>query len=152
MVKTDPTQIASVAGGIAEFDVPTGYEVELAMSFLNYETVTIMPADGGGSMSITLVQMTGVSNLTDEQMQQALEQQGGQKSANMSVVEQRTETIRGEEVIVTVSEGSATGTDVRLRQWMAVFKGNKGPVVLLIQGSTADWDEDLVADFIASIR
>jgi hypothetical protein len=153
MIKTDPTQIALVIEGIAEFDVPPGYEVGLAMSFLNYESISIMPTGADGSMSITLVQVTGMSSdLTEEQMQQALEQQGGQKSVNMSVVEQRTETIRGEEVAVTVSEGNATGTSVRLRQWMTVFKGNKGPTILMIQGSTADWDDDLITDFIASIR
>ncbi|MBI5954290.1 MAG: hypothetical protein HY865_21750 [Chloroflexi bacterium] len=154
MVKTDPTSIAAVSEDIAEFDVPPGYELGMAMSFLNYDMVSIMPADSPSSMNIMMMQFTNLSSseLTQEQMQQALEQQGGQKNMSMTVVEQRTETIRGKEVAVTISESSATGSEIRFRQWMTVFEGNKGPVMLTIQGSTADWDEDLVTDFIASIR
>jgi hypothetical protein len=154
MIKTDPTQIASVSEGIAEFDVPPGYELGMAMSFFNYDMVSIMPADSPSSMNIMMMQFTNLSSsdLTQEQMQQALEQQSGQKNMNMTVVEERTETIRGKEVAVTISESSATGSEFRLRQWMTVFEGNKGPVMLMIQGPTTDWDDDLIADFIASIR
>jgi len=86
----------------------------------------------------------------EEQMRQAFEQQGGQPGMQMKVVETREETIRGEQVIVTISEGASQG--ITLRQWITVFKGNGGPTMLMIQGTTGDWDDELIADFIHSIR
>jgi hypothetical protein len=154
MVKTDPTSIAAVGEGIAEFDVPPGYEIGMAMSFFNYDIISIMPTNSPSSMNIMMMQFTNISSstLTEEQMQQALEQQGGQRNTGMTVVEQRTETIRDKEVTVTISESSSTDTGIRLRQWMTVFEGNKGLVMLMIQGSTTDWDDDLIKEFIKSIH
>jgi hypothetical protein len=154
-IKTDPTGIAEVSQRIADFDVPPGYTEGMAMSFFNYDTVTISPGTTSSSdMIIMLMQFNGGTMASPEQMEEqvrrAMQQQNQQPGAPMSVVEQREETIRGEKVVVTISEGTNQG--FTFRQWMTVFKGNAGPTVIMIQGSKKSWDDQLILDFIQSIR
>jgi ABC-type glycerol-3-phosphate transport system substrate-binding protein len=108
-------------------------------------------ASASSDMTIMLMQFTTGAEMNQEQMEEALKQQNQQPNVSMEVVEERTETIRGEEVTVTVSESAASDT-VQFRQWMAVFQGNKGPTVLMIQGVTNNWDDQLIEDFIESIH
>ena len=154
-IKTDPADMAAVSDKIADFDMPPGYKAQVSMSLFVYDMVMIGPSQtGSSSMTIMLMQFNSSAGLDqaqmEEQMRQAFEQQGGQPGMQMKVVETREETIRGEQVPVTISEGTNQG--ITLRQWMTVFKGNGGPTVLMIQGSTSDWDDELVLNFIHSIR
>jgi hypothetical protein len=94
------------------------------------------------------------TNMTDEQMQEqmqrAFSRQTGQQ-ATMKVTETKTVSIRGKDAKVTVLEGKMNNKYM-LRQWISVFTGKNGPVMLMIQGVIADWDEKLVNDFVASIK
>jgi hypothetical protein len=150
-VKTDPSAVAEVGDRIAQFEVPPGYELGMAMSFLYYEMVSIVPtSSASGEMTIMMMQFTDKS-MNEEQMKRALQQQSNQPNLQMKVVERRTVTIRGEEVPITISE-STSSQNFTLRQWVGVFSGNKGPTMLMIQGSTGDWDEELIDNFIQSIH
>ena len=153
--KTDPAEVKAVSDKIANFDVPPGYSLQMSMSLFVYDMVAIAPdSPASSSMMIMLMQFNGGAGMSreemQEQMRQAYQQQGGQPGMQMRVVETREETIRGEQVTVTVSEGSSEG--FTYRQWMTVFTGNGGPTVLMIQGATADWDDEMIANFIHSIR
>ncbi len=155
VVTTNPSDVAAVSDKIATYDMPPGYEAQVSMSMFVYDVVMIGPSQpSSSSMVIMLMQFTGSAGMSreqmEEQMRQAFEQQGGQPGVQMKVVETREETIRGEQVTVTISEGTTQG--VTMRQLVTVFKGNGGPTVLMIQGTTDDWDEELVSDFIHSIR
>ncbi|HEY2981334.1 MAG TPA: hypothetical protein VGJ22_09160, partial [Anaerolineales bacterium] len=131
--KTDPTGIAEVGHGIAEYDVPPGYQESMAMSLFTYDLVAITPiADAQSGSMIMLMQFAGAANVSTEEMQRAMEQQTGQPGSQMTVVESRTEIIRGEEVTVKISESTTQG--IALRQLVAMFRGNHGPTMLMIQG------------------
>ncbi len=154
-IKTDPVDVAAVSDKIAQYDLPPGYTVLMAMSIMTSDLVMIAPSQpGSNSMMIMLMQFNGDMGLTPEQMQeqvrQSFEQQSGQRGAPMTVVETRQDTIRGEQATITISEGTSSG--ITLRQLVTVFTGNGGPTVLMIQGAISDWDEELLLDFIHSIR
>src|SRR6185436_3687983 len=120
--KTDPTSIAEVSHGIAEYDVPPGYQESMAMSLFTYDMVAITPiADSGSGSMIMMMQFAGAASANQEEMQRAMEQQTGQPESQMTIVESRTEIIRGEEVAVTISESTTQG--IKLRQLVAVFRG-----------------------------
>jgi len=147
--------VSAVSDKIAQYDMPPGYKAQMSMSLFVYDMVMIGPSQtGSGNMMIMLMQFNSGADLDqaqmEEQMRQAFQQQGGQPGMQMKVVETREETIRGEQVTVTISEGGSQG--VTIRQWVTVFKGNSGPTVLMIQGSTSDWDDELILNFIHSIR
>jgi hypothetical protein len=148
---TDPASIAQVRHKIAEYDVPPGYSETMAMSLFTYDLIAISSNTASDSSTvIMLMQFSGAATVDPDQMQEAMQQQTGQPGTQMSVVETRTETIRGEQVQVTISETTSQG--FTLRQWMTVFRGNGGPAMLMIQGEAETWDDEMVADFIKSIR
>lgn len=152
MFNFNPTDVQAVSDEIAQYDMPPGYKPVMSMSFPSmYDMVAL--ANDSGTM-IMLMQFTGNMGLSEEQMQeqmrQSFEQQSGQGGVQMQVVETREDTIRGQKVTITVSEGTNQG--VTMRQWMTVFAGNGGPTVLMIQGSASNWDDDLITNFIHSIR
>ena len=151
-ISTDPAGVEQARQNIAEFDVPEGYK-STVMSFLVYDMVSLTPEHSGGMM-IMLMQSNSVFSGNPEQMQeqmrQAAQRQGSQPGGSMHFVETRDVTIRDETVAVTVSESKYQSFTIR--QWIAVFTGNKGPVILMIQGPVDDWDDQVVEDFIKSIK
>lgn len=155
-IRSDPTSIARVSAGIAAFEIPAGYEEKMAMSLFNYDFVMIMPnSPSSGSMIISLMQLKGSLALNPEQMEQqmrqSMQQQSGRSYGQMRTIETREETIRGEKVVVTISESNIQ-EGAAIRQWMTIFQGDGGPTMLMIQGSPQDWDEELIEEFIASIH
>ena len=123
----------------------------MAMSLLNYDTVILSPSNGQTGTLFMLMQVTSGASLDAEQMRRQLEQQSGQSGTNMKVVESYQTTIRGENTTVTVEESDGNQGYI-LRQLFAIFKGNNGPAIILIQGRKDSWDQNLVDKFIASIR
>ena len=149
--KTDPTDVAKISGKIAQFDIPAGYKTSMAISLLNYDTVILAPSNGQTDEMIMLMQMDGVTAPDPAQMQRTLEQQSGQSGNNMKVVDSYVTTIRGEKTTVNVQESDSSQGYV-LRQLIAIFKGNNGAAILMIQGNKNTWDQNLADQFIASIR
>ena len=86
-----------------------------------------------------------------EQMRRSLEQQSGRSGLQMEVVEVRQATIRGEEVDVTILEGTDDKGFV-LRELITSFPGKDGTALLMIIGPTQFWDEDEIDQFVESIQ
>jgi hypothetical protein len=148
MFNGEPTTVAEIRERMVDFEAPSGYETT-AMSMFIYDMVILEPAGLDGSM-IMLMQYNGLMSASPAQMEQQLrqsaQQQGNQAGTPMQYVETIEREIRGETVEITVNEGSG------IRQWLAVFEGKKGMTLLMVQGSVEDWDEELLDDFIASIK
>ena len=68
----------------------------------------------------------------------------------MQVVDTQEVIIRDQTVTATISEGQYQ--TLVMRQWSTVFEGNKGPTILMAQGTTSEWDDQLLEDFIKSIK
>ena len=69
----------------------------------------------------------------------------------MQVVEFKKMVIRGEEVEVTIFEGSDQNGNI-LRQLITTFPGKDGTAMLMIMGPAQAWDQNLIDDFIESLR
>lgn len=152
MFNFNPSDVQAVSDKIAQYDMPPGYKPAMSMSIPSmYDMVALSDDSGTMIMFMQFTAQTGMSEQQmQEQMRQSFEQQSGQGGVPMQVVEMREDTIRGQKVTITISEG--TGEGVTMRQWMTVFKGNGGPTVLMIQGATFNWDDTLITNFIHSIR
>jgi len=152
-VKGNPTSVAKAKEDIADFDIPAGYK-PMSFNFLTYNMITLNPETSGSGMTIMLMQYTGVVSGSSEQMEEQLRrtiaQQNNQPGTSMTIVDTHEEVIRGQTVTVTVSEGRYQS--FTMRQWSTVFKGNKGPTILMIQGIAETWDGQLLDDFIKSIK
>jgi hypothetical protein len=82
----------------------------------------------------------------EQGLREAAQQQGQQPGVTLPIVGSFETTIRGQVTTVTVSE------DSEMRQWIAVFEGNLGPALFMAQGYVESWDEQLLMDFLKSIR
>ncbi len=154
-VEMDPAQAAAAARQIADYDLPAGYGEIMTMDMFGYKYVIIGPAGGStGGMQIMLMQVGSSSGLSQEeiaeQMRRALEQRSGQPGMQMKVVETKTMTIRGQETQVVISEAASQGFTIR--QLFTTFPGKSGQAMLMIQGAGEEWDQEMVDQFLASIR
>ncbi|MBL8089010.1 MAG: hypothetical protein JNJ43_01685 [Anaerolineales bacterium] len=149
-INIEPSEVSQVRENIATFDLPPEYELAAGMSILFYDMVSIVPEKNGYLPSIMLVQYSGVTigdnKKMEEELRNAAQQQGGQPGVNLPIVGSFETTIKGEVTTITVSE------DAKMRQWTAVFQGNLRPTLFMAQGHISGWDEQLLMDFLASIR
>lgn len=156
-MKTDPESAAQAAHKIADYDLPPGYQEQMSMDILFYSFVIIAPDTDTQPTTSPLIMLAQFSQTgmdreqMEQQLRQAFEQQSGQRGADMQVVEVKNMVIRGEEVEVTIFEGTDTNGYV-MRQLITSFPGKDGTAMLMIMGSPSIWDDDLIDDFIESIR
>jgi hypothetical protein len=150
----DPTRIAEIREAVADYDVPAGYK-ELAFELLFMKYIMLVSDYSVDSPLIMLMQIP--DNLTSaeemqRQMERSMAQQSGRgENISMKVVEQKTITIRGQQVPASIAEGQ-TESGLTMRQLTAVFQGKTGMAILMVYGEKSFWDEDMLDQFIASIR
>jgi hypothetical protein len=154
-MKTDPAAAAQSAHNIADYELPAGYQEQMAMDLLVYNMVFIGPPSGSSSDQplIMLAQFKTGANQEqmEQQIQQSFERQSGQRGFQMKVVETKKMTIRGEEVEVITYEGTNDSGDT-MRQVITTFPGKGGTAMLMIMGDTQYWDKEAIDKFIESIH
>jgi hypothetical protein len=150
----DPARVAEIREAVADYDIPAGYQ-ELAFDIFFMKYIMLMPEFSYDDPMIMLMQIPDNMTSAEEmqrQMERSMAQQSGRGgNVNMEVVEQKTITIRGQQVPATISEGQ-TESGVTMRQMTTVFKGKNGLAVLMIMGEKSSWDQQAIDQFIASIR
>jgi hypothetical protein len=150
---SSPEHVAGIAAKIAEFELPDGYSPDFGMSFLGMSTVSYSSYDSGGR--IMLMQFPATFKLNRAAMEQQLRRatlQGDRNSyADLEVVGESEATIRGEEVKLTISEGT-NYADETYRQISGVFRGKGGLTLLVVQEPDSTWDQETIDTFLASIR
>lgn len=157
-MKTDPEGAAQAAHAIADYELPDGYQEQFAMDFFTYTMVMIGPesATAPGSAARPMImlaqfQMAANPQQMQEQMRRSFEQQSGRRGLKMEVVEVKKVTIRGEEVDVTLLEGT-DDQGLVLRELITTFPGKDGTALLMIIGPAQYWDEDEIEQFVESIH
>jgi hypothetical protein len=156
-IKTDPQGASEAAHAIADYELPEGYQEQIAMDFFAYSMVVIGPESSSSSPAtkpmIMLAQFQVATNQQqmEEQMRRSLEQQSGRRGLTMKVVEVKKMTIRGEEVDVTILEGTDDNGFV-MRQLITTFPGKDGTAMLMIMGAAQSWDQEEIDKFIESIH
>lgn len=154
-VTEEPAEVAALAEQIVEYELPPGYQEAFGMSLFSFDMVAFAPIGGDNGPSIMLMQLPPSVQMDQEEMERQLEQAmqnpNQQNAQNMQIVEERTITIRGQDVPLVTREGS-TDDGGSLRQSTALFMGKKGTTMLMIAGSPEVWDQELLDTFIASLE
>lgn len=155
-LKTDPEGASGAARAIADYELPPGYQEQMAMNLLVYSFVMIGP-DSPGTTTGPLIMLAQFNQLgtsqeqMEQQIRQSFEQQSGRRGINMQVVKVEQITIRGQEVEVFTYEGTDEN-GVIIRQLITSFPGKDGTAMLMIMGSAESWDKDVIDDFVKSIH
>jgi hypothetical protein len=155
-IKADPEAAAEAAHKIADYDLPEGYQEQMAMEIMFYSLVMIGPEYSSGSPTgpvFMLAQFKAGVNQEqmEEQLRQSFEQQAGNRGLSLSLVKVEDKTIRGEETEVATYEGTDENGLV-IRQVITSFPGKDGTAMLMIMGPADLWDQDAIDAFIESIR
>lgn len=147
---TNPTRIVNkTAALIADFTPPPAYTPEYGLHALGYTAVAYHNDDNG---HLYLVQSE--ADADGAALQAALDEMvPGYRDAerDLEVIEQRTLTIRNQDVTVAISEGT-DWEEERMRQATAVFQGKAGPTLLILREPIAQWDDAAFETFLASVR
>lgn len=153
-VTTDPTQAAQVAGEIATFEAPPGFE-QGSLEFFGFQAVFLQGSGSQADMTIFMMQLPPAMALSPEQMRQQMETFANQQVAplglDLNLVGETEAQIRGETVTISILEGTSNSGS-QYRQWAGIFEGRGGPTFLTITAPLGDWDQALIDDFLASIQ
>ena len=71
--------------------------------------------------------------------------------AEMTTVEQKRVTIRGQETTLSIGEGQ-TSEGETFRVATVTFQGKGGPALLMVSGPIEEWDLQIVETLIVSMR
>lgn len=135
---------------IAEFDLPEGYTPEFSASMLGYTVASYKGPDDPSHLYL----IQSENEADGEELAKMIEQlvPGSSSSeTDMTVIENRPVTVRGQEATLVVSEG-VNSENVSYRQISVAFDGKGGPALLMFSESAAAWDQDAVDALLQSIK
>jgi hypothetical protein len=151
----NPQEVAQIASEIADFSVPKGFSAQYGMKIAKFSMVqyTTRKED----TYIFLTQFPPETSINMDEMLREI--RNGARNPNSpwynmdtTLVEQKPVSIRGEETTLSISEGMSD-QGVLYRMANATFQGKgDGPVLLMVVSPADQWNETMVADFIASIH
>ncbi len=152
-LQTSPDQVALVGSAIADYSLPEGFDSAFAAHLAGFSVAGYNGSDAHSH--IYLVQLPQSITLDEEtirrQLEQAVPADQYSRPEQMVVVEQRTTSIRGQDVTAVISEG--TNHDGQsFRELSALFEGKNGQALVSISAPSDRWDQAMVDDFLASIR
>lgn len=152
----DPERAAEVGQTIVDYEVPAGMQEQGAMGFAGMKMVFFTAGEKDNSM-VMLMQFPSAMQLNEEDMQQqmedALSQQGGQRQLNdLEVVSVDEVVINDQNTALTTLEGTDENGNA-FRQITGVFMSKDGgPAMLMAMGPVASWESSNIDAFIDSLE
>ncbi len=148
--KPGGADVSKTAAEIADFDLPSGYAPEFAGKLGNYTAVSYSPGDGHSHLYLVQSENADDQEKLSE-MLASLVPGSSDRHARMTVIENRTATIRRQAATVVISDG-INSDGQQYRQVTAGFQGKGGPALLVIEEPLTSWDQATVDAFIASLK
>jgi hypothetical protein len=150
----DPQDVEKIAAEIADFDLPSGYGSPYGMHFADFTSVGY--ASQSGNTHIFLTQFPQGTSLNVDEMLRMMKQgsvlESPWWSAEMTTTEQKPVTVRGQESMLSISEGQ-TSEGETFRVATVAFQGKGGgPALLIVAGPMDEWDTEPIEALIASMR
>lgn len=151
----DPREVAQIASQIADFNLPDGFTTQYGIQIATFSMVQYTTRAEDTYIFLTQFP-AGTSINPDEMLRQIRDNSRNPNSiwynTDTQLIEQKKVTICGEETTLSISEGT-NDQGVLYRMANAEFQGNgEGPALFMIVGPAAQWDGQMIEDFIASIH
>ncbi len=145
--------MATVASGIADYDLPAGFGSEYATQIAGFSLVSYTGNDGRSH--IYLLQLPAYINVDqaeiERQAQTAMQRRSHNRPPRMETVSRRQAVVRGQETTLTVREG-VNSDGIGYREMSGTFQGRGGQTLVTVAGPVSTWDQAKVDAFLASIR
>jgi hypothetical protein len=155
-IAAQPADVSQTAAKIADFQPPAGFQPDYGSSILGM--VMVAYTDGSrGRLFIVQMPASAYGNIqpedTERQMRKIWQGRGFTQAAEMDfqIVGRETGVVRGQPVVLTISEGRNAGGE-SYRQISTAFQGKSGIVWLMIGLPASEWDQAGIDAFLRSIR
>lgn len=143
-----------VGGEIADYEIPEGFGSPVSIHIGDMTVIRYTTPD---EMSyILLAQFPEGTSIDVEKMLELMEEGSSDPtnvwySTEMTIIEQKPVTIRGQATTLNISEGtSLAGLDYRTAT--VKFDGRGGPAMVMVASPVEEWNLGMVDDFILSIQ
>lgn len=146
----DSQHVTDAASKIADFDQPADFVPQFTATMSGY-TVAAYQGPSGPSHLFFIQSEKEADGSELQKMLTQLAPGASDPNTHMTVIENRTATVRGQEVNVVISEG-VNSENVPYRQVTVGFQGKGGPAMLVFSDSVERWDQETVDAFLQSIR
>ena len=144
----DPTELASTASRITDFDIPPGYSLISGSQLFNSLSVRIV--DKSGNSIIRIIQEKTNLSSPDTYLRQSISPIS-YRDMRWEAVETRTIMVRGKSTTLTVYTGTKPD-NTKYHAWACAFDGKGGPAKLVIIAPEAIWDEAAMQAFVDSMH
>lgn len=146
-------EAGEVAGGIVDYDLPTGMQEDMAINFLGVRTAVFTSEDN--QRLIMFMQfpraLAGNEAEMQRQMEDTFREQFGTDDQRLEVVSREDVTINGQPATLTTSE--TIDTEITVRQVVGVFEGRDGSPAMFVALAPADrWEADGMDRFLESMQ
>lgn len=155
----DPEQVRHQAEQIVDYKLPPGFTESGAMNFFTGKMVFIegnTSADEGAEVVILITELVSADMMDTqgfrEQFQGQVQQAVQKQSVDWQLVDENPITLGGEETWVYTFEGEGDDGSLMRQLTTDIFNGKSGVVFLTIIGAQAEWPQEHVDDFLASIH
>lgn len=153
-VSESPQVAVRVGGEIADYVVPAGFGSPYSIHFGDVTVVNYQSESGRSH--ILLAQFPAGTSINVDEMMKLIEEGSGDPNSiwygtDTMLIETVPVMIRGQETLLDISEG-ASSDGVTYRSAVTTFQGRGGPALVMVAGPLAEWDREMVEDFIATIQ
>ena len=153
--KTDPVQAAEVARTLIDFDLPPGYQPEKVMKFKEEMADAVIIVSQAHPSDLIYISRTPDGILANDAWRTRYEERGAQAIADLlydtETISTTTTTVRGQSTTLRLLEGTDKNGQA-VKQLACMFEGKSGEILLVMVASQATWDQEMVDDFLKSIR
>ena len=147
---TESKQVTSAAAEIADFDLPASYTADFTARMMGYTVAAFNLGDGHSHLYL----IQSADEADGEKLASMLDEVvpgSGDPQTRMTIIETRPVTVRGQETILVISEGTDSEGG-SYRQAAVTFDGQGGPALLVLSEPVERWDQATVDALLASIH
>ncbi len=148
----DPGYAAQLAHTMIDYDLPAGYREQKGLDIQGSRTVII--ASQSHPEDLILLEQGGVSSGVPGDTSTAEEIYGSNiddRPLDTHPAGTQLATIRDQDVTLKLREGTDENGNA-IRMLIGTFAGKNGDLLLVIVGNEDRWDQEMVDQFLASIR
>lgn len=149
----DLYEVADMANEIAIFTLPDGYSSPYGVHIGDLTVIGF--ASPSRHTHLLMAQFPNGTSVDVDEMLERVSQYSNDPNSTWygetTLIEEKPVSIRGQATTLSIREGTSS-EGVPYRSAVAEFQGKSGPALVMIAGPTAEWDSELVDDFIASIQ
>lgn len=149
-VNASSEEIPGAASQIADFDLPSGYTSEFTAHLAGYTVVAYNPGDGHSHLYLIQSEKETDSEKLAQMLADMVPGSGDPKT-RLTVIENRSMTVRGQTATLVTSDAVNHVGDA-YRQVTLAFRGKGGPALLVFSEPTERWDQGRVDALLASIQ